>query len=121
MIVFNYKILSRALLCSVILFYVLISASMGHTTVEEAKAAKHSSIKKYHKKLKKQDGAIRLIGGSGDHEGEYFKCELCIELYFVVNWNDDKFYFWIPEKMTKKKNVKYRKVFKLLINMTAII
>lgn len=70
MIVFKCKIFSRAFLSSVILLYVIISAALAHTSVEEAKAAKHGSIKKYHKKLKKQDGAIRLVGGSDDHEGE---------------------------------------------------
>lgn len=70
MFVFNCKMFPRALLLSVIILHALISVSLAHTTVEEAKAAKHSSIKKYQKKLKKQDGAIRLIGGSGDHDGK---------------------------------------------------
>lgn len=70
MIVFNWKIFSHALLHSVIIVHMLISVSLAHKTVEEAKAAKHNSIKKYHKKLRKQDGAIRMIGGSGDHEGK---------------------------------------------------
>lgn len=65
MFVFNCKIVFR-----VLLLHALIIVSLGHTSVEEAKEAKHSSIKKYHKKLKKQDGAIRLIGGLGEHEGE---------------------------------------------------
>lgn len=65
MFVFNCKVFSFALL-----LHVLIAVSMAHTSVEEAKAAKYSSVKKYHKKLKKQDGAIRLVGGSGDHEGK---------------------------------------------------
>lgn len=84
MIVFSRKF-SHKLLCSVIILHVLISASLAHTTVEEAKAAKHSSIKKYHKKLKKQDGAIRLFGGSADHEGIFLKCEFGNKSNCVVN------------------------------------
>lgn len=69
MLVFNSKLCARALILLAIIFHLFISTSLSHSTLEEAKAAKHSSIKKYHKKLKKQDGAIRLIGGIGDHEG----------------------------------------------------
>lgn len=46
-----------------------LQLSLAHKTIEEAKAAEHSHVKKYHKKLKKQDGAIRLVGGEGDYEG----------------------------------------------------
>lgn len=106
MIVFSRKIVSRASLFSVILLHVLVAAALAHTSVEEAKAAKHSSIKKYHKKLKKQDGAIRLIGGSGEHEGKRripnvsFADDSC-----VVNRNDGNFkYWWYEEKNQWKKN-----------------
>lgn len=67
MIVFNCKSFSRAFIFA----SVLSAIALAHTSVEEAKAAKHSSIKKHHKRLKKQDGAIRLVGSTSDHEGKH--------------------------------------------------
>lgn len=37
-----------------------------------AQMTSHASpAKKYRKKLRKEEGAIRLVGGSNDYEGEY--------------------------------------------------
>lgn len=60
-------ILIQLILVLQILLVIFCSA---HETIEEAKAAKHATIKKYYKKLRKQDGAIRLIGGRNEYEGE---------------------------------------------------
>lgn len=45
-------------------------AVLAHTTLEEAQQINHSPAKKYSKKLRKEDGAIRLVGGSNDYEGK---------------------------------------------------
>lgn len=55
---------------SIGLIFTLIHLSTAHSTIEEAKAVKYSAIKKHHKRLNKQDGAIRLVGGEGEFEGE---------------------------------------------------
>lgn len=66
MISFHISVLFKIL----IILQLGIAMAVDHLTVEEAKTVKHNSIKKYHKKLKKQDGAIRLVGGENDFEGD---------------------------------------------------
>lgn len=40
-----------------------------HSTLEEAKQINASPARKYKKKLRKEEGAIRLVGGSNEYEG----------------------------------------------------
>lgn len=46
---------------------------LSHSTLEEAQQIHHSPAKKYKKKLRKEEGAIRLVGGTNDYEGKYFR------------------------------------------------
>lgn len=62
----SLKIVQFLFLCVVC----LESVSAVHRTLEEAKEARANLVKKYFKKLKKQEGAIKLVGGSGDNEGD---------------------------------------------------
>lgn len=57
------------ILCTV-LYCELLSFVRSHSTLEEAQQINHSPAKKYKKKLRKEDGAIRLVGGLNDYEGE---------------------------------------------------
>lgn len=54
--------------CAVLLieFSTLISS---HSSLEEATYINRSPAKKYKKKLRKEEGALRLVGGSNDYEG----------------------------------------------------
>lgn len=45
---------------------------LSHSTLEEAQQIHHSPAKKYKKKLRKEEGAIRLVGGTNDYEGKHF-------------------------------------------------
>lgn len=49
--------------------YQLSAFVLSHSTLEEAQQIHHSPAKKYRKKLRKEDGAIRLVGGTNDYEG----------------------------------------------------
>lgn len=42
----------------------------SHLSVDQAQQINPSPAKKYAKKLRKEEGAIRLVGGSNDYEGE---------------------------------------------------
>lgn len=42
---------------------------LSHSTIEEAQHINASPLRKYKKKLRKEEGAIRLVGGSNDYEG----------------------------------------------------
>lgn len=60
----------KSLLLSIVLILQLVIFVWGeHRTIDAAKINKHLSAKKHWKKLKKQDGAIRLVGGRNEHEG----------------------------------------------------
>lgn len=60
----------KLLLLSIVLILQLVIFVCGeHRTIDAAKINKHNSAKKHWKKLKKQDGAIRLVGGRNEHEG----------------------------------------------------
>lgn len=41
----------------------------SQTVNDETNVTSHSPAKKYHKKLRKEEGAIRLVGGQNDYEG----------------------------------------------------
>lgn len=65
------------ILCTV--FYCeLLSFVRSHSTLEEAQRIHHSPAKKYKKKLRKEDGAIRLVGGLNDFEGERLFLRFCL-------------------------------------------
>lgn len=51
-------------------------------TNELSKVVKHDFPKKHWKRLKKQDGAIRLVGGRSEHEGiQLFRCHLNMSIH----------------------------------------
>ena len=41
-----------------------------HRTLEDAKKEREKLVQKYFKTLKKEEGAIKLVGGRNEHEGE---------------------------------------------------
>lgn len=60
-----------------LVFFVVVDVGLicqAHSSVEEAKAARHNAVRKYHKKLKKQEGALRLVGGQNEYEGDLCLC-----------------------------------------------
>lgn len=63
------KLIGQIFWCIVLLieFSTLISS---HSTLDEATEISRSPAKKYKKKLRKEEGAIRLVGGSNDYEGK---------------------------------------------------
>lgn len=42
-----------------------------HRTLDEAKAARERLVKKHLKRLRKEEGAIKLVGGANEYEGTY--------------------------------------------------
>lgn len=54
------------LLCSA---YSLVNATTAAAAGEERRENKAKLVRKYLKKLKKEDGAIKLVGGSNELEG----------------------------------------------------
>lgn len=71
---------SRTFFLLSVLVFMLLSFA-GSETPEEAKKRKAWLVKKHIKRLKKVEGAIKLVGGRGEYEG---KCpwSLFIILYF---------------------------------------
>lgn len=63
------KISDPIFLCAVICCQIP-ALVLSHSTVEEAQHINPSPVKKYKKKLRKEEGAIRLVGGSNDYEGK---------------------------------------------------
>lgn len=55
-----------------IIFQLLNSVFCVHKTIEEAKAAREILVKKHLKRLKKEEGALKLVGGQNDYEGIEF-------------------------------------------------
>ena len=53
-----------------IAFLVSVTHALQGSALEEARLHRENLVKKYLKKLKKEDGAIKLVGGRGDFEGE---------------------------------------------------
>lgn len=57
--------------CLIIILSILLCSVQMDRLIDNAKSTTYTSpAKKYHKKLKKEDGAIRLVGGITDNEGE---------------------------------------------------
>lgn len=54
-------------LCVLVFAFVSLTHS---ETPEEAKTRKAYLVKKHIKRLKKVEGAIKLVGGKGEHEGK---------------------------------------------------
>lgn len=48
----------------------LVKVQCAHRTLDEAKEARQQLVKKYIKRLKKEDGAVKLVGGANDYEGQ---------------------------------------------------
>lgn len=48
----------------------MLSSFAGSETPEEAKKRKAWLVKKHIKRLKKVEGAIKLVGGRGEYEGK---------------------------------------------------
>lgn len=53
----------------VILVLESIPANGVHRTLDEAKAARERLVKKHLKRLRKEEGAIKLVGGANEYEG----------------------------------------------------
>lgn len=53
-----------------IIFQILNSVYCVHKTIEEAKAAREVLVKKHLKRLKKEEGALKLVGGQSENEGK---------------------------------------------------
>jgi hypothetical protein len=61
------------LLLGILLISTLLTATLGEShyrTLEDVKHEREKLVKKYFKTLKKEEGAIKLVGGKHDHEGE---------------------------------------------------
>lgn len=41
-----------------------------HRTLEEAMEVRQRLVKKYIKRLKKEEGAVKLVGGANEYEGQ---------------------------------------------------
>lgn len=65
--------LSGYFLCFFVICCQLSTFVLSHSTLEEAQQIHHSPAKKYKKKLRKEEGAIRLVGGTNDYEGKHFR------------------------------------------------
>lgn len=56
--------------CILVICCQLLTFVSSHSTLEEAQQIHRSPAKKYRKKLRKEEGAIRLVSGANDYEGE---------------------------------------------------
>lgn len=56
-----------------ITFLVSVCQALQGSALEEARLHRENLVRKYLKKLKKEDGAIKLVGGRGDFEGELIR------------------------------------------------
>lgn len=52
------------------IFLQLSTCVLSHSSLDQEPQINPSPAKKYNKKLRKEEGAIRLVGGSNDYEGE---------------------------------------------------
>lgn len=48
----------------------LVTVQCVHRTLDEAKEARQRLVKKYIKRLKKEEGAVKLVGGAHEYEGQ---------------------------------------------------
>jgi lysyl oxidase-like protein 2/3/4 len=48
----------------------------AHRSIDDAKAERQKLVQKYLKTLKKEEGAIKLIGGKNEYEGAIFVLQL---------------------------------------------
>lgn len=62
-----------------LLYVVLASVSGTHRTLDEARAAREQLVRKHLKRLKKTEGAVKLVGGAGDYEGN-------VEILHLDRW-----------------------------------
>jgi lysyl oxidase-like protein 2/3/4 len=53
----------------ILLQFCLLLTDCAHHSIDEAKAERQNLVKKYLKKLKKEEGAIKLVGGKNEYEG----------------------------------------------------
>ncbi|XP_062561453.1 lysyl oxidase homolog 2B [Armigeres subalbatus] len=62
-----------------IAFLVTVTHALQGSALEEARLQRENMVRKYLKKLKKEDGAIKLVGGRGDFEGN-------VEIFHDGKW-----------------------------------
>lgn len=60
----------------VLVLTLILPALIGGETPEDAHKRKAWLVKKHIKRLKKVEGAIKLVGGKGEYEGELMTCLL---------------------------------------------
>lgn len=73
--------------CLIIILSILLCSVQMVRLIDDAKSTTYTSpAKKYHKKLKKEDGAIRLVGGVTDNEGE-LPISFRIQKKFIQKFN----------------------------------
>lgn len=61
--------LSGHILCCTAIFLQCSTCVLSHSVIDDTNQNNPSPAKKYKKKLRKEEGAIRLVGGSNDYEG----------------------------------------------------
>lgn len=54
----------------VVCFLVTVVLASQESALEKARLHRENMVRKYLKKLKKEEGAIKLVGGRGDFEGK---------------------------------------------------
>lgn len=69
----------RLLQTLVIIIAATVALALQESTLEKARHHRENLVRKYLKKLKKEEGAIKLVGGDGDYEGK---------LTFFFTWNE---------------------------------
>lgn len=57
----------------ILIISVTISNAVVHHSLEEARLERQRLVQKYIKTLNKEEGAIRLVGGDAEYEGNYFQ------------------------------------------------
>lgn len=55
----------------VIVCLAAVTQALQESALEQARLHRENLVRKYLKKLKKEEGAIKLVGGRGDFEGEF--------------------------------------------------
>lgn len=60
----------KLLIHIIVLLQWTVLAAGAQATSEISNAVNHDYPKKHWKRLRKQDGALRLVGGRNEHEGE---------------------------------------------------
>lgn len=84
--------------------------SQHSTALDDAalQSSNTSPARKYRKKLRKEEGAIRLVGGSNDYEGKWLLRFIEFFLFYLFASSSTFFFGIIPERCRFKSQINWK-------------